>query len=71
MMEEKNRVRIVFILAGAAIFLRMASDWIFPLGGPLTYQIIRASLLLLAIIFIRQLWNLFFYVAAVYSLLSK
>lgn len=51
---------MAFILAGAAIILRMASDWIFPRGGPLTYKIIQAFLLLLAIILIRQPLELIF-----------
>ena len=48
------RKRVAFGLAGAAIILRMASDWIFPNGGPLYYQAIQAGLLLLAIILLWQ-----------------
>lgn len=59
-LTNQVRERIAFTLAGAAIILRMASDWIFPQGGPLTYQIIQAFLLLLAIIFIRQRLDLIF-----------
>jgi membrane protease YdiL (CAAX protease family) len=48
------RKRIAFGLAWIAIILRMASDWIFPGGGPLYYQLIQAFFLLLAIAF---LWH--------------
>jgi len=48
------RKRAAFGFAGVAIVLRMASDWIFPNGGPLYYQAIQAGLLLAAIILIWQ-----------------
>jgi membrane protease YdiL (CAAX protease family) len=48
------RKRAAFGLAGVAIVLRMASDWLFPNGGPLYYQAIQAGLLLLAILLLWQ-----------------
>ena len=47
-----NRKCIAFTLAGVAIILRMASDWIFPEGGPLYYQGIQTGFLVLAVIFL-------------------
>ena len=43
------RTAVVFGLAGLAIALRLASDWVFPRGGPLEYQLAQALLLVIAI----------------------
>lgn len=59
-LTNKVRKRIAFTLAGIAIILRMSSDWIFPHGGPLPYQLLQALLLLLALIFLRQHLDLIF-----------
>ncbi len=61
-MRSTNEVhkRTAFTLAGMAIVLRMASDWIFPQGGPLPYQLLQALLLLLALIFLRHSLDLIF-----------
>lgn len=39
------RRALAFGLAGAALALRLASDWLFREGGPLTYQLAQALLL--------------------------
>lgn len=46
------RIAVAFATAGVAIALRLASDWIFPQGGPLWYQGIQAALLAIAIVLI-------------------
>lgn len=43
------RTTVAFSLAAVAILLRMISDWLFATGGPLPYQLLQATLLLLAL----------------------
>ncbi len=50
MPKSITRETLGFVLAGIAIALRMASDWMFASGGSLLYQIAQALLLLLALI---------------------
>ncbi len=38
-----------FALGGVAVLLRMASDWLFPRGGPLPYQLAQAAFLALGL----------------------
>ncbi len=44
-----RRNSMSFGLAGLAILLRIASDWLFPGGGPLPYQMLQAVLLIAAL----------------------
>ncbi len=48
--KTAGRERLAFGLAAIAILLRLASDWVFPAGGPFGYQLLQAVLLLLAVI---------------------
>ncbi len=45
-----SRVALAYALGGLAIALRMLSDWIFPRGGPLAYQLLQGGLLLGALL---------------------
>lgn len=49
-LKSSPRVTLAFSLAGIAIVLRMASDWLFPTGGPLPYQLAQATCLTLALV---------------------
>ena len=56
----RHREVAAFTLAGLAILLRMASDWLFAQGGPLWYQGIQAALLVIAIALIGPRLDLIF-----------
>ena len=49
-LKPETREKVSFSLAGIAVLLRMASDWLFPNGGPLWYQIVQAIFLGLALV---------------------
>lgn len=53
-LSSRTRDLIAYTLAGVAIVLRLASDWIFPGGGPFLYQLLQAFLLLVALLFLWQ-----------------
>ena len=46
----KWREVLAFSLGGIAILLRMASDWLFPQGGPLPYQMLQVAFLIMAVV---------------------
>lgn len=48
-MGSTYREPVAFTVAGIAILLRLASDWLFAQGGPFWYQSIQAVLLIVAI----------------------
>lgn len=52
-----SKTQIAYLLAGIAIGLRLASDWIFRQGGPFSYQLVQAFFLLLAIAFLAPQWH--------------
>lgn len=49
-LNSSTRRTVAFAFAGVAIALRMASDWLFPTGGPLPYQLAQAACLSLALL---------------------
>jgi membrane protease YdiL (CAAX protease family) len=48
-----------FGLAGVAILLRIASDWLFRTGGPLPYQLMQALFLLAAVMVLGRCETIF------------
>ncbi len=52
--DLSRRTRLGYSLGGCAIALRLLSDWTFPLGGPLWYQLVQGALLAGAVIVMRR-----------------
>jgi len=52
--DLSRRTRLGYSLGGCAIALRLLSDWIFPLGGPLWYQLVQGALLAGAVVVMRR-----------------
>ena len=52
--DWSRRTKLGYSLGGSAIALRLLSDWIFPLGGPLWYQLVQGVLLAVGVIVMRR-----------------
>lgn len=52
--DWSRRTRLGYSLGGCAIALRLLSDWVFPSGGPLWYQLVQGALLAAAVIIMRH-----------------
>lgn len=50
---------VAYSLGLAAVALRLLSDWLFPRGGPLWYQIVQCALLVIALPFLPRLDEVF------------
>ena len=50
---------VAYFLGLAALGLRLLSDWFFPAGGPLWYQILQCALLITALPFLPRLDEVF------------